>query len=81
MTCQTCAQIVDVVTARYAWAPPTSNTAGDGTCRECGSNDLIPWGLRHEGHDEATVLRSDDCGPCPKCGSPMRATGLMSLWD
>ena len=87
MTCLTCAEIVDVVTARHDWSSsgPPERRPTDGSCPHCGGTNLAIWGPHQHGAGEMNADRSDpdECGSCPKCGAAMRfATGgIVTLWD
>ena len=87
VTCFTCAELVDVVTARHDWSsstPPESDLT-DGRCPRCGGANLVSWGPRQPETAQVNIdiTELDDCGPCPKCGAAMRFTGggIVTLWD
>ena len=85
VTCLSCAELVDVVTARHDWPPSTNTESTIGLCPRCGGSDSVAWGPRASGASltDDAFYALQDCGPCPKCHAVMRFKpgGLVTLWD
>lgn len=67
MVCNTCKEVVDVVTSQHIMMEDDDDSDLN-VCPECEGKDLKKWEKSH---------------PCPKCGGKMAESddGLTVLWD